>query len=93
MRSGKGDETVYFLMESLGDKFIDIVTQRVFPSFVCWFTLYSLHIYYTRYCASTGDTVVIVAIPALTDIGVWVGEVITSQLKLNSVTISLWKHR
>lgn len=53
----------------------------------------SLHIYYTRYCASTGDTVVIVAIPALTDIGVWVGEVITSQLKLNSVIIRLWKHR
>lgn len=53
----------------------------------------SLYIYYARYCASTGDTMVIVAIPALTDIGVWMGEVITSQLKLNSVISSLWKHR
>ena len=53
----------------------------------------SLHIYYARYCASTGDTVVIVVIPALTDTGVQMGEVITSQLKLNSVISSLWKHR
>ena len=51
----------------------------------------SLHIYYARYSASTGDTVVIVAIPALADIGVRMGEVITSQL--NSVISSLWKHR
>lgn len=57
------------LMESLGDKFIDIVTQRECSHHLFVGSLFiSLHIYYARYCV-LGDTVVIVAIPASQTLG------------------------